>query len=188
MGILKEPAEYVKALQLPTGFSVCELGNQQMSGEVPRPAIDFYRKLGADRYVSIDGNGQGTITHDLNKPVTDLNLGTFDLVTDFGTGEHIFDQAQVWRTLHDLARVGGHIAFDRPSDGYAKHAFYLITAGLIQDLARANGYRILRLARKETPRGWLVRGILRKSSQASAFRVPQQGRYLADLQIPRGKS
>lgn len=188
MGILKEPANYVKALGLPRGFSVCEFGNQFMSGDSPRPALEFYQKLGVGRYVSIDANGRGTVTADLNCPVTDLALGTFDLVTDFGTGEHIFDQAQVWRTMHELTAPGRWIAFDRPSDGYSKHCFYLITTGLMEDIARANGYRIVRLAREETPRGWLCRGIFRTPSRHIAFRVPQQGRYLSEFHVPKARA
>jgi hypothetical protein len=181
MGILKEVAATVKDLNLPPGFSVCELGDQQMAGDRPRPALDFYAKLGCGRYVSVDANGSGTVTADLNWPLTHLQLGTFDLVTDFGTGEHIFDQSQVWRTIHDLTALGGYIAFDRPTDGYGKHGFYLVTTGLLEDLAQANQYRILRLERRQTPRGWLVRGIFRRPGRKVPFAIPQQRRY----QVPR---
>ena len=190
MGILKEPANYVKSLGLAPGFSVCELGNQFMAGDVPRPALDFYRKLGCGRYESIDANGLGTCTCDLNHSLAISQgglpiLGQFDLVTDFGTGEHIFDQAQVWRTIHDLTKPGGFIVFDRPSQGYTKHCFYLINPGLIEDIARANHYRIVTLARKETPRGWMCRGVLRKSGRQTPFVVPQQARYQADLRAAK---
>lgn len=181
MGILKEPAGFVKALGLPAGFSVCELGDQMMSGgKVPTPAVDFYRSLGCGRYEAIDGNGRGTLTHDLNLPV--VSIGTFDLVTDFGTGEHIFDQAQVWRTIHDLTKPNGYIVFDRPTQGYGDHCFYTITTGLIRDIAAANHYTIERLLTAETPRGALVRGVLRKMSTGS-FVIPQQGRYQKDLRL-----
>jgi SAM-dependent methyltransferase len=186
MGILRDMAEFVKDIGLPPGFSVCELGDQYMAGEKPRPAIDFYRKLGVGTYVSIDGNGLGTVTADLNQPV--VGLGQFDLVTDFGTGEHIFDQAQVFRTIHDLTKPGGYIVFDRPCHGYTKHCFYLVTTGLMEDIAFANGYRIVRLTRKETPRGWLCRGVFRKSGRETPFRVPQQSRYQSELHLPKERA
>lgn len=185
MGILQEPAAFVKGLQLPSGFSVCELGDQMMSGgKVPTPAEAFYRSFGCAKYVAVDGNGRGNVTADLNLPVK--GLGTFDLVTDFGTGEHIFDQAQVWRTVHGLTKPGGYIAFDRPSQGYGEHCFYLITEGLLEDIADANGYLVLRMESARTPRGVLVRGVFRKPSTGLEFRVPQQGRYQASLRLPKG--
>jgi len=187
MGILREPAQFIKELKLPEGFSVCELGNQFMAGgELDRPAKDFYYLFGCQRYVSLDGNGQGTNTIDLNLPIhfgTKALLGQFDLVTDFGTGEHIFNQAQVWQTMHDLCKPGGYIAFDRPSQGYSKHCFYLITAGLIHDLALANGYAIVRLENQKTPRGQLLRGIFRTPRHALPFQHPQQGKYQSTLRL-----
>ena len=186
MGILREPAQFVKELKLPVGFSVCELGNQFMAGgELDRPASEFYKGLGCGRYEAIDANGQGTYTADLNLPLCreDILSWRFDLVTDFGTGEHIFDQGRLWRTLHHLTKPGGYIAFDRPSQGYSKHCFYLITAGLIHDLALANGYTIKRLEIKKTPRGQLLRGILRTPRFPLPFQHPQQGKYQATLRL-----
>lgn len=189
MGILKEPAALVKGLHLPTGFTVCEFGNQFVSfTDPPSSAEAFYRRLGCGRYVSIDGNGRGTVTADLNQSLASYKLGTFDLVTDFGTGEHVFDQAQVWRSLHDLTKPGGYLAFDRPLQGYATHCFYLVTEGLIADLAAANRYEIVKLEKKETPRGWLVRGVVQRPWKAQPFRIPQQGRYQATLVIPEARA
>lgn len=185
MGILKEPADFVRSLKLREGFSVCELGDQMMSGgKEPKPAEPFYRSLGCGRYVAIDGNGRGTVLADLNHAVAP-KLGQFDLVTDFGTGEHIFDQAQVWRTLHDLCRPGGYIVFDRPAQGYGDHCFYLITIGLVRDIAAANGYGSVVVKTAKTPRGKLVRGIFRRQTPAP-FMVPQQGRYKPTLQFRKG--
>jgi hypothetical protein len=183
MGILKEPAAFVACLNLPQGFSVCELGNQMMSGAVATPAEPFYRNLGCTRYVSVDGNGRGTVTADLNLSLDRFKLGTFDLVTDFGTGEHIFDQAQVWRSIHDLTTPCGYIVIDRPTEGYSKHCFYLVTHALLQDIAAANDYRIVLMKTVETPRGALVRGIFQAPKDMKAFCVPQQGRYQTSLRI-----
>lgn len=188
MGIQKEPAAFVASLSLPNGFSVCELGDQGMCGDVKRLAKDWYLELGCGRYVSIDGNGRGTLTADLNQPIdeqlqSDRLCGSFDLVTDFGTGEHIFNQAQVWRTLHDLCKPGGYIAFDRPSTGYHAHCFYLIHECLIRDLAAANGYEIVWLERRPMARGELLGGCFKISMAPDDFVLPQQGRYRDSLVI-----
>lgn len=182
MGILREPAAFVEELRLPKGFTVCELGDQYVTHVSPHElAEQWYRRLGAKKYVSIDGNGRGTMTHDLNKKLPQ-KLGPFDLVTDFGTGEHIFDQAQVWRTLHVLTKVGGYIAFDRPTSGYPGHCFYLAAEGLFTDIAEANSYGVIHLERATTPRGELVRGVFKRTSKAK-FQNPQQGRYHKCLKV-----
>ena len=184
MGIQKECAAFVATLPLPKGFSVCELGDQGMCGEpTKRLAKVWYAELGCGRYVSIDGNGRGTCTADLNLPL--LTLEPFDLVTDFGTGEHIFDQAQVWRTLHGLTKPGGYIAFDRPSQGYTKHCYYVTNECLFRDIAATNAYRVVWLEHAATPRGELIRGVYQRPSSTAPFRTPQQGRYLESLVIPR---
>lgn len=182
MGIQPDVAAVVAALPVPKRFSVCELGDQGMCGEpTKRLAKVWYEARGCGRYVSIDGNGKGTLTADLNKPV---KLEPFDLVTDFGTGEHIFDQAQVWRTLHELTKPGGFIAFDRPAQGYGKHCYYLTNECLFHDIAEANGYRVVWLARTSTARGELIRGIYQRPKTSAPFRIPQQGRYRESLVIP----
>jgi hypothetical protein len=186
MGILAEPAQFVRDLKLPNGFSVCELGDQWITHETPhRLASKFYKELGCKRYESIDGNGRGTFTYDLNIKWEQKGQrwAPFDLVTDFGTGEHIFNQAQVWRTLHVLTKPKGYIVFDRPAAGYPTHCFYLVQEGLIRDLADANRYDVVRLERAQTVRGELIRGVLRKRAN-TRFAVPQQGRYQKSLQIP----
>ena len=184
MGIQIHAAELVRSLPLPKGFSVCELGDQGMCGlQGKLLAKDWYEQdLKCGRYVSIDGNGRGTMMADLNRPVTlePLELG-FDLVTDFGTGEHIFDQAQVWRTMHNLTKPGGFIVVDRPSKGYEKHCFYLINDLVYRDVAESNDYS-LTLFRTSTKRGELLTGLFRKGRHAP-FKVPNQGRYKGSLSI-----
>lgn len=185
MGILKEPADFIaKTLLplLPKPFSVCELGDQGMCGYGRKDylAKDWYKELGCGRYESIDGNGRGTITADLNQHFYTVEF--FDLVTDFGTGEHVFDQAEVWRTIHKLTKPGGFIVVDRPSLGYEKHCFYSTNPCLYAAIAVANGYKVLRMEQRETPRGKLISVCYQKHGDGP-FKVPQQGRYLKDLVI-----
>jgi hypothetical protein len=182
MGILKEPAAFIRELNLPKGFSVCELGDQYLTFELPhRLAKDWYQELGCKRYVSIDANGRGTVTFDLNRKWQG-KTGEFDLVTDFGTGEHIFNQAELWRTIHLLTKPRGFIAFDHPCTGYEGHGFYCVDACLYQALAGANRYEIITLQRTQASRGELVRGVFQKM-QETKFQAPQQGRYQKSMQI-----
>lgn len=181
MGIRPEMAAVVESLNLPKGFSVCELGDQTYTfGGGRKVAAGWYLEHGAGRYESIDGNGRGTVTWDLNRNWSG-KVGQFDLVTDFGTGEHIFNQAAVWRTLHLLVKVDGYIVFDRPSVGYPEHCYYNSHKCLFDDLAKTNEYRVVLLKSAETTRGLLWCGVWQKV-RAQKFRMPQQGRYRQSLQ------
>lgn len=181
MGILAEPAQMVRELPLPNGFTVCELGDQWVTYLQPHVLAEtFFKEMGCKKYVSIDGNGRGTMTEDLNRKLPDI--GSFDLVTDFGTGEHVFNQAQVWRSVHILTKAGGFIAFDRPTQGYEGHGFYNTHETLFRDLAAANEYDIVRLERGKTVRGELIRGVFRKTLEGK-FQMPQQGRYKKSLKL-----
>lgn len=182
MGILSEPIAMIRALELPPNFSVCELGDQWVTCFDPHMlAEEFYLSMGCRRYVSIDGNGRGTIAHDLNLGIPPaLAAERFNLVTDFGTGEHIFDQSCVWRTLHGLVHVGGYIAFDRPSQGYSEHCYYNSHECLFNDIAEANEYNVMFFERGKTIRGELLRGVFQKTKREK-FVIPQQGRYRKSL-------
>lgn len=182
MGILTEPLRFVEELKLPKKYSVCELGDQWITCVEPhRLSVEWHRERGCGRYESIDANGRGTVTHDLNLPMPE-GFGDFDLVTDFGTGEHVFNQFQVWKTVHHLTKVGGYIAFDRPSQGYRGHCFYNTHPNLILALADANAYDVINMEQRQTPRGELVRGLMRRT-RSGKFHGPQQARYRKILKI-----
>lgn len=193
MGIGPIPAEILRNLPLPNGFTVCDLGDQiwhsghRRSPEFwSKPARELYESMGCSRYESIDGNGGGTILADLNHPLYDgvwPDDLQFDLVTDVGTSEHVFNFAQCWRTIHALTKPGGLIFFEKPYQGYPDHGFYNLHKTLFVDIARANGYQILELKEHEAPRGKLWRGVYRKGADDGPFRFPQQGKYVRKLKI-----
>lgn len=198
MGIQGEPLRLLKktvAEFLKPKFSVLEFGDQWVTAEEPhRLAAELYQELGAGYYVSVDGNGRGTLTFDLNRKVGELlpflpaRHQAFDLVTDFGTGEHIFDQATFWRTLHALTKPGGLIIFDRPSQGYPGHCFWRTDYSTYRDIAEANDYDVLALAPREARHGGeCVMGVLRKT-HVRKFIIPNQGRYQKLLRPIRGRA
>jgi hypothetical protein len=186
MGILLPTERLVRELigkRLKPGFSVLEFGDQIVTHCTPHYlARELYKSLGCGHYVSVDGNGRnGAIAFDLNRKTNELRallkLKVYDLVTDFGTGEHIFDQAAFWRTVHLMTAPGGFIAFDRPSQGYPGHCFWRTDLSTFQDIAAANSYEVLALrAHAGRHGGELVHGIFRKTL-GGKFQVPNQGRY-----------
>ncbi len=71
----------------------------------------FYESLGIKEYQCMDMNGDyGAIVHDLNKPFEDRSkFNKFDIVTDHGSCEHVFNIAECYRTMHNLTKLGGYI-------------------------------------------------------------------------------
>lgn len=182
MGIGAPGYELLKSLPLPSGYSVCELGSQEFLIDGQRgKASELYRMIGCRHYESIDGDGKGTITADLNYPL-DPHPGQFDVVTDFGTSEHVFDFAQCWRTIHSLTKPGGLIVFDKPYQKWVGHCFYLTQKTLFRDMARANEFEIVTLYEDEHRHGprWL--GAFRKTNNLP-WKNPNQGRYLRQLTV-----
>ena len=87
----------------------------------------------------------------LKTEILDLNVeacparfrGTFDVVFNFGTTEHIIDQVNSYRVMHDALKVGGVAVHQVPSIGWLGHGYFSYQPRFFDDLARANGYRLL---------------------------------------------
>lgn len=85
-----------------------------------------------------------TTLFDLNvQSVDDEMRERFDLVTNLGTTEHIINQYQAMKSMHELARVGGLIYHDLPLAGYHTHGYFSYNPLFFQHLAVANGYDII---------------------------------------------
>jgi hypothetical protein len=97
------------------------------------------------KYKALDiFNGDEVILFDLNieSPPPDL-IGTFDLVTNFGTTEHVINQYQSFKTMHELTKPGGIIYHDLPMGGYHMHGYFNYNPLFFQHLATSNQYEIL---------------------------------------------
>jgi hypothetical protein len=97
------------------------------------------------KYHSLDiFEGYNTILFDLNihEPLQEM-FEKFDLVTNLGTTEHIINQYQSMRTIHQLTKQGGLIYHDLPMSGYHMHGYFSYNPLLFQHLAMANGYEIV---------------------------------------------
>jgi hypothetical protein len=81
---------------------------------------------------------------DLNIQIVPAELrGQFDLVTNYGTTEHVLNQMLAMRSIHDLAKPQGLIHHDLPMGGYYLHCYFTYNPSLFHDLATANGYRLV---------------------------------------------
>lgn len=206
--------------------TVIELGNQRLKNTKARKEIyqqlgltqpadlestkDWYISVGFDRYLAIDVNTEkDAVAMDLN---TDIGQHygfreQFDLVTNNGTGEHVFNQYMVFKNAHDLCRVGGYMIHVLPFYRWVDHGFYNYNPNLFPCLANQNDYELTELwigtsdgerierlnvknlARKKGYRDdfaldtWdsdpMVAAVMKKT-QDRAFEIPMQNLYAGD--------
>lgn len=104
----------------------------------------FYAALGLEDYKSLDlGDKRADYLYDLNESI---DLGRwFDVVTNFGTLEHVFSPVNVLITMHQHLPVGGLALHVLPTRGDYNHGFYNIHSVWFRDLAAANRYEIVDL-------------------------------------------
>lgn len=143
----------------------------------------FYRAMlgpGA-KFTAIDANGsEGALRLDLNLPLQGPPSRSFHVVVNTGTLEHVFDQRQVWETVHDCCRAGGLMVHALPMHGWYQHGFFNYHPTIISDLCGANGYTVVHESYSAFAGGQdtMLHVALRKSTEDSPFRVPYQGRYV----------
>jgi hypothetical protein len=164
----------LKRRGFPSGSKLMEIGAQQLSEtffqsetldeiyglfglprmDIGKPSADFaaatssakfWRSLGFD-YATIDLDGSpGAIALDLNRDEAPAEMrGAFDLIVNTGTTEHLTNQENAFRVIHDLAKVGAVMHHDLPGGGLAlTHGFFAYTPKFFLWLADANDYEIL---------------------------------------------
>jgi hypothetical protein len=144
--------------------------------------------------IDLDPKPPDVLQQDLNDP---FDLGRrFDLCINNGTSEHIFNQANFYKAMHDHTRVGGLMMHWTPMVGWPGHGFYNVQPGFFEDLAHANGYEMISNL-LGTPKGQLYRVptlneallqkhpdlrdalvlVLMRKTVDAPFRHPMQGTY-----------
>lgn len=143
--------------------TVCELGNQTLKNSKQRRTIykrlglkdvqptsvkEWYLSIGFKNYIAIDVNEErDSIAMDLNLNLNDYYNYTeqFDLVTNNGTGEHVFNQLTLFENTHNLTRTGGCMIHCLPCYRWVDHGFYNYNPNLFTALATANDYKVSHL-------------------------------------------
>lgn len=152
--------------------SVCEIGAQEINKNHPSLALDFpfdinykireihieekqlhksinaisiYKKININKYCSIDMNGLfGSYEFDLNYNIKDKYQFTnqFDLITNFGTTEHLINQGLAFENIHNLCKKNGLMIGIIPFQGAYNHGFINYQPIFFEELARVNDYEI----------------------------------------------
>lgn len=186
MGITQYSIE--KLSQLKGLKTVTELGSQNLfcDWKMGAYASEWYLANGFEKYTCIDLNGENNAQKlDLSQP---LPIGEqVDLVTDFGTSEHVHSGNHVmdwkaiyncWKTKHSLVKVGGYMVNENPKTGnWVGHGYNYYTTSFYLDLAPQIGYEIVLLeehpAMGNTTDGWNVVCILKKVKDAPFIKLSE---------------
>lgn len=130
------------------GSSILELGNKKKTaGDVTFTYKSVFQSLGF-LHVSVDTNGlDGALPKDLTKP---LGLGTFDMVSNIGTSEHVSEndfagQIECWRNILSALHVGSVLVSITPQQGAWKHhGTWYPQKEFFAELAELNGLELER--------------------------------------------
>ena len=117
-------------------------------------AREFWTWLGLN-YASIDIDGSpGSIALDLNYDEVPAGLlGRYDVVTNFGTTEHVANQLQSFKIIHDLATAGAIMLHVLPASGMPNHGLVSYNPKFFWMLGRSNGYKIAFMTMGQSDRG-----------------------------------
>ena len=109
---------------------------------------DYFSAIGYYDYQSIDINGAyDSYEFDLNLNIVDTYdfQKKYDLVINNGTGEHVFNQANLYINMHNLTKKNGLMLNILPFIDWINHGFYNYNPIFFGDLAASNNYEILKL-------------------------------------------
>jgi len=153
-------------------FKLCELGNQGYFDSTNKTKKVFkylYQSWGGN-HTSIDLNGQdNALKLDLTISIDQWNIpslkNSFDVVTNFGTTEHCFNQFQTYKNIHELVKKNGYIVHAVPLNGYWKnHSPYKYTKEFFVELAQINEYKVNHYSERKRGKNFLSCCILQKTT------------------------
>ena len=135
------------------GRRMAELGDQKLWDTVATKPDgrrvwfkEWIEAAGCHHY-SIDIHGKnGSHPLDLSKPIDDLFWkSNFDIVTNFGTSEHVEDQVWCWENIHNLGRCGSVYIHVVPEFGKypLSHCKYFYDLEFFSNLCKANKYTMI---------------------------------------------
>jgi 2-polyprenyl-3-methyl-5-hydroxy-6-metoxy-1,4-benzoquinol methylase len=125
------------------GLQMCELGNQLMRFGNIKTAKEYFESKGVV-HTSIDLNGKdGAEVEDLSQPITKWD-GFFDIVTNFGTSEHVENQEVCFNNIDRLCRTGGAMIHAIPLRGtYKNHSNIYYTKSSLLKLSIEKNYKTI---------------------------------------------
>ena len=106
----------------------------------------FYDSIGIKKYKSIDIDGvYDSLKFDLNYILKEKYkyFEKFDIVTNLGTSEHVFNQKSCFENIHNLCGIDGLMIHLLPINGFENHCFFNYHFLFFKHLSEVNNYEIL---------------------------------------------
>jgi hypothetical protein len=132
-------------------IKMLELGCQNIYdndfGNMPTALEEFPKRFGVIMETWDILGCQNSKKVDLRNPISKKYYNLFDVVTDFGTTEHIDgNYYQARKNIHDACKVGGLMIHENPLSGHwIGHGYTYLTIKFYEQLAEAMNYTILDL-------------------------------------------
>jgi outer membrane protease len=137
------------------GLNICELGNLQIRKDVHpflkangiplyKSAKEYFTHIGFND-TSIDWNGKdGALSLDLGKPINNKFNKKFDILINGGTTEHVYNQYECWKNIHNICKENAVIFSVGPLAGnWLKHSPYRYSLEFFEHLSIENNYDLL---------------------------------------------
>lgn len=152
MGLISSLLFFQEKIIKKAGFQwekirICELGSQIIENR-NIPAKKFYlEEKKVLEHISLDLNGTyGSLKVDLCRPIPKRLLNRFNLITNYGTTEHVNNQYQVFKNIHDMCRLNGIIIHTLPVENHwVNHCRYYYSQFFFMELAKLCNYKILQI-------------------------------------------
>lgn len=158
--------EYKKYIDSCKGLELCEIGDLWLRKDIHRYmsyrlASEYFENKGLKVTVidlgigsdSVEASekrmGKSILRYDLSKPIIPDAENRFDFIVDFGTAEHIENQYELNKNMHNLCKAGGIIIRSNPSDKYScgypekHHGLFHYTPVFYEKLAKMCRYEII---------------------------------------------
>lgn len=134
------------------------------------------------RGISIDLDAQGPKCRklDLTKPLTLEDIDEpADLVTNFGTAEHVLNQPMFWRNVDFCLKEGGHLVSTCPSrvgvEQWPMHGLFWQTLEWWAVFAHINQYRMKSFGVDMTTRPILYAVLQKQPRETTQLSLPPSG-------------
>lgn len=117
-------------------LSICELGSRMCTySKEKQPMKNIYEKLGVI-YTSIDLNGEyGALPLDLCNQLPKEFNNKFNMVTNYGTSEHVLEQYECFKNMHDICKTNGIFFHGIPLiNNWKNHCRYYYTIEFFEEL------------------------------------------------------
>ncbi len=115
---------------------------------------DFWQSLGFSYFAIEYGGYRDSISLDLNSGSVPPDLrSAFDLLINAGTTEHVANQDNAFRVMHDLVKPGGLMIHEVPASGMLTHGLVSYTMQFFWALCRENNYEVIDLELRQLYQG-----------------------------------